>query len=49
MVGLETIESLSKKYLMSTDDFLKLGFALAIKERKKMCRLSGLKYFLGTK
>lgn len=42
MVGLETIERLSRKYSMSTDEFLKLGFALAIKERKKNVQIERL-------
>ena len=42
MIGTETIERLSKKYSMSTDEFLKLGSTLAMKEKKKELRIERL-------
>lgn len=35
MSNIETIEWLSKKYSMSTDEFIKYGSILTMKERKK--------------
>lgn len=42
MVGLETIERLSKKYSMSPEEFIKLGSALAIKEKKRGLQIERL-------
>jgi len=42
MIGTDTIERLSKKYSMSTEEFLKLGSTLAMKEKKKELRLERL-------
>jgi len=39
MDNLETIEELSKKYSLSSFDFIKIGSSLAIKEKKRELQL----------
>ena len=43
MGSIETIEKLSRKYAMSPEEFIKLGSTLAMKEKKEIFRLKGLK------
>ena len=45
MSSIEAIERLSKKYAMSPEEFIKLGSTLAMKEKKEISRLKGLKSF----
>jgi hypothetical protein len=42
MVGIETIEKLSKRYSASPGEFIKLGSTLAIKEKKRLLRIERL-------
>ncbi len=44
MIDIEAIEKLSKKYSNSPIEFIKLGSTLAIKEKKPIFSLSGLKF-----
>ncbi len=42
MEDMKTIEGLSKKYSLSTTDFIKIGSSLAIKEKKREFQLEKL-------
>ena len=42
MENIETIEKLSKKYSLSTLDFIKIGSSLAIKEKRREFQLEKL-------
>ena len=49
MGNIEAIERLSKKYAMSPEEFIKLGSTLAMKEKKEISRLKGLRFSQGMK
>jgi formate-dependent nitrite reductase cytochrome c552 subunit len=42
MKNIKTIEKLSKKYSMSSSDFIKIGSSLAIKEKKRELQIEKL-------
>lgn len=42
MVSIEAVEKLSKKYSMSSDEFIKLGSTLAMKEKKRNLHIEKL-------
>ncbi|MGR3179650.1 MAG: hypothetical protein ACUZ8E_16535 [Candidatus Anammoxibacter sp.] len=42
MVNINAVEKLSKKYSMSTDEFIKLGSTLTMKEKKKNLHIERL-------
>jgi hypothetical protein len=42
MTSMETIEKLSRKYSLSQEEFIKLGSALAMKEKKRALQIERL-------
>lgn len=42
MIGMETIEKLSKKYSLSQEEFIRLGSTLAMKEKKRNLQIERL-------